>query len=101
MGKLGKSGNPIRFRVNNEQRMEEVVAICEKNNWKFICGIEPDQEEDISEVEYMLNPKTFKKRPKMTKSDSETLIKTEPTIGRNEPCPCGSGLKYKRCCLNK
>ena len=21
--------------------------------------------------------------------------------GRNEPCPCGSGLKYKKCCLNK
>jgi transposase-like protein len=24
-----------------------------------------------------------------------------PKIGRNEPCPCGSGQKYKRCCLNK
>jgi tetratricopeptide (TPR) repeat protein len=23
------------------------------------------------------------------------------TIGRNDPCPCGSGLKYKRCCLRK
>jgi len=22
-------------------------------------------------------------------------------IGRNEPCPCGSGLKFKRCCLGK
>lgn len=22
-------------------------------------------------------------------------------IGRNEPCPCGSGLKYKKCCLHK
>ncbi|RJQ54880.1 MAG: hypothetical protein C4530_16565 [Desulfobacteraceae bacterium] len=22
-------------------------------------------------------------------------------IGRNDPCPCGSGKKYKRCCLNK
>jgi hypothetical protein len=22
-------------------------------------------------------------------------------VGRNEPCPCGSGLKYKKCCLNK
>ena len=22
-------------------------------------------------------------------------------IGRNEPCPCGSGRKYKRCCLGK
>ncbi len=21
-------------------------------------------------------------------------------VGRNDPCPCGSGLKYKRCCLN-
>ncbi len=21
-------------------------------------------------------------------------------IGRNDPCPCGSGVKYKRCCLN-
>lgn len=22
-------------------------------------------------------------------------------INRNEPCPCGSGLKYKKCCINK
>jgi len=25
----------------------------------------------------------------------------EIEIGRNEPCPCGSGVKYKKCCLNK
>jgi uncharacterized protein YecA (UPF0149 family) len=23
-----------------------------------------------------------------------------PKIGRNDPCPCGSGLKFKRCCLH-
>jgi uncharacterized protein YchJ len=22
-------------------------------------------------------------------------------VGRNEPCPCGSGKKFKKCCLNK
>ena len=22
-------------------------------------------------------------------------------IGRNDKCPCGSGLKYKKCCMNK
>lgn len=22
-------------------------------------------------------------------------------IGRNEPCPCGSGKKYKKCCIDK
>jgi uncharacterized protein YecA (UPF0149 family) len=21
-----------------------------------------------------------------------------PKVGRNDPCPCGSGLKYKKCC---
>lgn len=25
----------------------------------------------------------------------------EMTVGRNEPCPCGSGKKYKKCCMNK
>jgi tetratricopeptide (TPR) repeat protein len=24
-----------------------------------------------------------------------------PKIGRNDPCPCGSGQKYKRCCMDK
>lgn len=28
----------------------------------------------------------------------ETVRRTEPKIGRNEPCPCGSGRKYKNCC---
>lgn len=26
--------------------------------------------------------------------------RTEPRIGRNDPCPCGSGKKYKKCCLH-
>jgi len=25
-------------------------------------------------------------------------VRTGPKIGRNQPCPCGSGMKYKRCC---
>ncbi len=24
---------------------------------------------------------------------------TEPVAGRNDPCPCGSGKKFKKCCL--
>ena len=28
-------------------------------------------------------------------------VRTEPKIGRNDPCPCGSGKKYKKCCLGK
>ncbi len=29
---------------------------------------------------------------------STTFVKTEAKIGRNDPCPCGSGKKYKKCC---
>ncbi|HDP1356122.1 TPA: SEC-C domain-containing protein, partial [Klebsiella pneumoniae] len=25
----------------------------------------------------------------------------EAKVGRNDPCPCGSGKKYKQCCLAK
>ncbi len=31
----------------------------------------------------------------------ETIRKEAVEIGRNDPCPCGSGKKYKQCCLGK
>lgn len=31
----------------------------------------------------------------------EPYVRTSPRIGRNDPCPCGSSRKYKKCCLDK
>jgi hypothetical protein len=31
----------------------------------------------------------------------EPYVRPGPKIGRNDPCPCGSGKKYKKCCLLK
>ena len=28
----------------------------------------------------------------------KTMVRTGPKVGRNDPCPCGSGKKYKHCC---
>lgn len=28
------------------------------------------------------------------------VVRDYEKIGRNDPCPCGSGLKYKKCCLD-
>jgi tetratricopeptide (TPR) repeat protein len=36
-------------------------------------------------------PPDFSPPPRLTKA---------PKIGRNDPCPCGSGKKYKKCCIN-
>jgi preprotein translocase subunit SecA len=40
-------------------------------------------------------------RPKPARTGGDDAIKTvkreEPKVGRNDPCPCGSGKKYKKC----
>ena len=34
---------------------------------------------------------------KAAKPKQETVVRTHPKVGRNDPCPCGSGKKYKKC----
>lgn len=46
--------------------------------------------------EVLLTPERRKELYKQSRS-STTVVK-ERKIGRNEPCPCGSGKKYKHCC---
>jgi SWIM/SEC-C metal-binding protein len=82
--KLGTEKRPAVVRVQTEERMKEVADIFAKNGWKFTIGLEPDKPEDITDLELLLNP-------------TETR-RVERKIGRNEPCPCGSGKKYKKCC---
>jgi preprotein translocase subunit SecA len=43
-------------------------------------GLEPEQPEPVA-----------------AQAPALTTVRTEPKIGRNEPCPCGSGKKYKHC----
>jgi preprotein translocase subunit SecA len=31
------------------------------------------------------------------KPKQETVVRNQPKVGRNDPCPCGSGKKYKKC----
>jgi hypothetical protein len=31
----------------------------------------------------------------------DTIVREERKVGRNDPCPCGSGKKYKKCCMRK
>lgn len=34
-------------------------------------------------------------------NDGDTYTKDKPAVGRNDPCPCGSGKKFKKCCMGK
>ncbi len=83
MAKLGTKEKPAIVRVQTEARAIEVTSAFERNGWQFILGIEPDKPEDISDLEKLLNP---------------PVPTTAQKIGRNDPCPCGSEKKYKKCC---
>jgi len=40
----------------------------------------------------------FTHEPKSTSASPPAEVDSIPKIGRNDPCPCGSGKKYKKCC---
>lgn len=63
----------------------------------FACG-------DIEEVEIELGLRTQRSTPPPNLSNFFGLDTQEESkskkVGRNDPCPCGSGKKYKKCCLH-
>jgi SWIM/SEC-C metal-binding protein len=83
MAKIGTEKKPIIVRVQAEERGCYVAQQCALRGWHYIIGLEPDKPEDIADLEKALNP--------------PVPIQSEK-FGRNDPCPCGSGKKYKKCC---
>ena len=83
MAKLGTKKKPAIVRVQTPERAHEIMAIFEENDWQCLIGVEPDKPEDISDLQRLLSP---------------PQAKISEKVGRNDPCPCGSGKKYKKCC---
>jgi SWIM/SEC-C metal-binding protein len=82
--KIGTEKNPAIVNVQTKKRAAELKSIFEESGWKYKIELEPDQPEDITDLEVLLNPQ-------------KTRL-AEKKVGRNEPCPCGSGKKNKKCC---
>jgi SWIM/SEC-C metal-binding protein len=84
LARLGTEKNPAVVSVQSEARFKEVTSTFEEHGWKYRIGLEPDKPEDVNDLIRLLNP------PKPTIAGRK--------VGRNEPCPCGSGRKSKNCC---
>jgi SWIM/SEC-C metal-binding protein len=84
MAKLGSEKRPVIVRVQTQERATEIALLCVARGWSYLIGIEPLEEEDVSDLERLVNPPL------------PVRVETEPK--RNDPCPCGSGKKYKKCC---
>jgi SWIM/SEC-C metal-binding protein len=82
--KLGSVNSPLSLIVTSEERMLEVQAIVEQHQLFANIEINEALAEDLKELDAALN------RP--------TTQRFEKTPERNDPCSCGSGKKYKKCC---
>lgn len=84
--KVGSQKYPLSLVVTSEIRKQEVEILVADAGLFAEITINSSEEaiESIDELSILLN-----------KQDS---IKIEKLPGRNEPCICGSGNKYKRCC---
>ena len=70
------------------------------------CHVPPDQREHIRRETVEMLPRIvrslFYHTLDLDEDDDdphEPHVRASPKVGRNDPCPCGSGRKYKKCCL--
>jgi SWIM/SEC-C metal-binding protein len=82
--KAGSEESPLTLSVQSEARKAEIqLTLDEHGLFANIC-IDETVEENTVELDTLLNkptPTVFEKTP-----------------NRNDPCSCGSGKKYKKCC---
>ena len=77
----------------NEEIMDGILQVLEGGNPEEIA-----QNLDVSPEQLVALSKSFAEQ---TYQQSLLGEAAKRKIGRNEPCPCGSGKKYKKCCLRK
>ncbi|GHA22163.1 PBPRA1643 family SWIM/SEC-C metal-binding motif protein [Oceanisphaera arctica] len=84
--KLGSKKHPLTLMVTSEARKLEVEALVAEARLYAEVSIDTNEGavESISELTALLN--------------KANTVQQEKTPERNDPCSCGSGNKYKKCC---
>ena len=88
-----KEANPIEtMEEDTEVNLDYDMELLYKN----MVGAKADWLYELPEWDALIDADRRKELYKEQKL-STTVVK-DKKIGRNDPCPCGSGLKYKKCC---
>lgn len=88
MAALGSKKRPICVRVATEAQLNVVVEHCKEFGFQFIAELAPDAPPDLKDLELALQALQQRNAPPAIR------------VGRNDPCPCASGRKYKKCCAS-
>ncbi|MCH5315372.1 MAG: preprotein translocase subunit SecA [Eubacterium sp.] len=85
----------VAFRIESYDMFDEMTASIRENTVKDLLIYMPRRESDVERKAIV--------KVTATSTGGDDTVKAEPVrkgkkIGPNDPCPCGSGKKYKKCC---
>ena len=77
--------------------LERGLAVSGLRNRRDLLETALDVGENLGRLELV---ERARRELQVSPSVPEAATPRRGKVGRNEPCPCGSGVKYKKCCLN-
>jgi len=93
--------NPVQeFKRESFTMFTSLLETINTEMVKALCSVSVDQKREPAEPginERQPTKTSAKQAQNITKSEPAQLPKKAKKIGRNDPCPCGSGKKYKHC----
>ena len=103
----GQKDPVVQYRLEGTEMFDEMIEDIRTDVAKIMLNLRkqegPVQRTEVTRVTgagledtaiNLVDGKISEKEGGMNK----TVVNDEPKIGRNDPCPCGSGKKYKNCC---
>ena len=90
---LGQQDPVIAYKMEGFDMFDDMVKHIQEDTVRYLFNItieqQPKERQSIVDVDTLSSPSDL--------ADKSPMVK-ERTVGRNEPCPCGSGKKFKHCC---
>ena len=107
MRSVGQHDPVVEYKLEGSAMFEEMNEAIQNDSIKFMMRANFSQEKTVEAKSAVSSMKENKpsdsgmpaEAPKPVESAPSAPIKrADKNIGRNDPCPCGSGKKYKNCC---
>ena len=95
---IGQIDPVIAYKMEGFDMFDEMNKLIREDTVSYLFNIQievPVERKAVVDVDSLESPDMDGVDRKPSKSTPEHV---EEKIGRNDPCPCGSGLKYKNCC---
>lgn len=90
--------NPlVEYKIEAFDMFEEMIAHIQEDIAKLMYRVSIVTKEQQQLEDHLANAKTSHGGEEEAAEKKQPVHKKD-TIGRNDPCPCGSGKKYKNCC---